>query len=111
MSQFNSIPSGHGYPRSFQQSTFPLRNKLRLMFFHIRHVVMALAQKTPTQNEKTNQAQDRLVGLSLVSECEVVITRPTRDSITHLGKVEKEHLVELGHWHHRRHRRRGRLRR
>jgi hypothetical protein len=88
MSQLNPILSGHGYTRAFQQSTYPIIKRLLQGFFFMR-----LVQNSP------------------VPECKKVTTRPTLDSIGHLNTAETEHLVELGHWRHRRQRRHERMRR
>jgi len=99
MSHLNNSLPGFGISRTRVQHGYPLR-KINL---NLR--VLARAILSAINLKASELTSDQAEQVMTDSECNSCTQELTQDCREHLSDTEYQHLVELGHWHHRRQRR------
>jgi len=72
--------------------------------------ILARAVLSALNLKRSNITAEQTGQLVVDSQCKTTAQDTTRGCIDRVSEAEYRHLVELGHWHHRRQRRRARLR-
>ena len=94
---------------SFGDSKVRIRHGYSLRKLNLELRVLARAVLS-TFNSKGSDLAAEQVGPLVTDTCNTCAQDSTQGCRAHVSDAEYQHLVDLGHWHHRRQRRRNRLR-